>query len=376
MTLHEPLPLGLIVNPVAGIGGRVGLKGSDGIQIQRKAIELGAVPESENRTAETLAEIHNSFEGVRIITYPRSMGEFAAARCGIRHIVLGSPASDQTSAEDTKQAAIDMVNSGVRLILFAGGDGTARDIHAAIGQKSPVLGVPTGVKIHSAVFASSPRAAGVLAASFISGQISRLREAEVMDIDEQALRNGSVSARLYGYLSIPDSPRYLQGLKTASSHSEKDSVVAIARSIVENMKDDWNYIIGPGTTTREIANELQLPKTLVGVDVYREGRVVAQDVNESQLLHILESGSAKIIVTPIGGQGYIFGRGNQQLSHRVIGQVGTDNIEIVATKEKIHALRGKPLMVDTGSKDMDRELAGYTKVVTGFNEVLVCTVAY
>lgn len=375
MTTQEPILLGLIVNPVAGIGGRVGLKGSDGDFIQRRAIELGAIPESENRTTKALKEIKSSSIEVKIITYPDSMGENAAELCGIRHDVLGSTESNQTTATDTRQAAIDILHSGVRLLLFAGGDGTARDIHEAIGQKVPVLGLPAGVKIHSAVFASSPRNAGVLAVSFLSGQISKLREAEVMDIDESALREGSLSANLFGYLSVPDLPRYLQGLKTASSLSEKESMVAIARSMVESMRDDWTYIVGPGTTTREIANELQLPKTLVGVDVFRGGKIIAQDVNESQLLQILEYRSAMIIVTPIGGQGYIFGRGNQQLSHKVISRVGVGNIEVIATKEKIHALGGKPLLVDTGNTDIDKMLTGYVRVITGYNEALVCTIA-
>jgi predicted polyphosphate/ATP-dependent NAD kinase len=371
MTIGEPILLGLIVNPIAGIGGKVGLKGSDGALIQSRAIKLGAIPESENRTTKTLIEIKKSQIEVNIITYPGSMGEYAAVRCGIRHDVIGSTELNLTTAEDTRQAALDMFHYGVKLLLFAGGDGTARDIHAAIGQKVPVIGLPTGVKIHSAVFATSPQNAGALAVSFLFGKISKLREAEVMDIDERALRKGIVSAKLYGYLSIPNLPRFLQGLKTASSGTEKQSMGAIARCIVESMKDECIYIVGPGTTTREIANELDLPKTLVGVDVFCGGRILAQDVNESQLLQILDNGSAKIIVTPIGGQGYIFGRGNQQLSHKVISRVGISNIEIVATREKINAFRGKALMVDTGSDDIDTELTGYHKVITGYNEAIV-----
>ena len=373
--MNKPIPqLGLIVNPIAGIGGKVGLKGSDGASIQKKALILGAIPESENRTIIALQEINHVPFQFEIITYPGTMGEFAASRSGLRHTVIGSIDIKKTTAGDTRQAARDLLRYGVKLILFAGGDGTARDIHSAIGQGIPVLGLPTGVKIHSAVFASSPRNAGVLTASFLSNQTTALREAEVMDIDENALRNGFVSTRLYGYLTIPYQRRFLQGLKTASSRTEKESMRAIARCIVENLRDDFIYLVGPGTTTKAITTELDLPKTLVGVDVLLGKEIIIKDANEAQLLQVLEGRSAKIIVSPIGGQGYIFGRGTQQLSHQVIRRVGKNNIIVVATREKIHALRGKPLFVDTGNSALDEVLIGYIRVITGYNDEIVCRI--
>lgn len=375
MKSKSPQRLGLIVNPIAGIGGKVGLKGSDGDLIQKKALTLGAIPESENRTIKALQEINNTLFQPEVITYPGPMGEFAAYKSRINYRVIGSVNNKKTTAEDTRLAARDLLNYGVKLILFAGGDGTARDIHSAIRQEIPVLGLPTGVKIHSAVFASSPRNAGALAASFISDQTTRLREAEVMDIDESALRNGIVSARLYGYLSVPYQRRLLQGLKTASSGTEKESMRAIARCIVDSMKDDFIYLIGPGTTTKAIAIELDLPKTLVGVDVLQGKKIIVKDANEEQILQVLEGRAAKIIVTPIGGQGYIFGRGNQQLSHQVINRVEPSNIIIVATREKIHTLRGKPLFVDTGNSALDDELTGHIRVLTGYNDEIVYRVA-
>jgi len=374
--MNKPIPqLGLIVNPIAGIGGKVGLKGSDGASIQKKALILGAIPESENRTIIALQEFNHVPFQFEIITYPGTMGEFAASRSGLRHTVIGSIDIKKTTAGDTRQAARDLLCYGVKLILFAGGDGTARDIHSAIGQGIPVLGLPTGVKIHSAVFASSPRNAGVLTASFLSNQTTTLREAEVMDIDENALRNGFVSTRLYGYLTIPYQRRFLQGLKTASSRTEKEGMRAIARCVVENLRDDFIYLVGPGTTTEAITTELDLPKTLVGVDVLLGKEIIIKDANEAQLLQVLEGRSVKIIVSPIGGQGYIFGRGNQQLSHQVIRRVGKNNIIVVATREKIHALRGKPLFVDTGNLALDEVLIGHIRVITGYNDEIVCRIA-
>jgi len=363
--------LGLIANPVGGIGGRAGLMGSDGAEIQKKALELGAVPESLNRAVQALERIQSIKDDLEVITYPGEMGEDAARRCWIEPTVIGSIQPGETTPEDTMNAAREMLRLNVTLLLFAGGDGTARDIYNAIGDGLPVLGIPAGVKIHSAVYATNPISAGDLAASYLVGKVSNLREAEVMDIDEEAVRQGVVSAKLHGYLKVPFQKRFLQGLKTPSSPGEQAAMAAIAADVVSNMKDGWLYIIGPGTTTRAITSRLGLDKTLIGVDVVTAGKLVATDVNESQLLKLVEGRRAKIIVTPIGGQGYIFGRGNQQISPEVIKKVGEGNIIVVSTAGKIHSLGGRPLWVDTGDQKVDRMLSGYVRVVTGYNEQIV-----
>ncbi|MGB5933090.1 MAG: ATP-NAD kinase, partial [Anaerolineae bacterium] len=197
----------------------------------------------------------------------------------------------------------------------------------------------------------------------------------VMDVDEEAFRQGIVSAKLYGYLKIPFRRRLVQSLNIASKPGEKASLEAIACEVVDRMGDDCLYIIGPGSTTRAITSKLGLNKTLIGVDVVFKGKLLATDVNESQLLNLLEGRDAKIIVTPIGGQGYIFGRGNQQISPEVIKRVGKDNIIVVSTTEKINSLGGRPLWVDTGDRAVDRMLSGYMRVVTGYNEQVVCRVS-
>ena len=196
-----------------------------------------------------------------------------------------------------------------------------------------------------------------------------------MDIDEEAFRQGIVAARLYGYLNIPFQRRLVQGLKTASDPGEKAATEAIAWEVVDGMDGETLYIIGPGTTTRAIAARLGVPKTLLGVDVVQQGRLVAADANESQLLALLEERLAKIVVTPIGGQGYIFGRGNQQISPRVIEQVGKEHIIVVSTAAKIQGLGGRPLLVDTGDREVDRMLSGYIRVVTGYREQAVYRVS-
>jgi predicted polyphosphate/ATP-dependent NAD kinase len=368
--------LGLIVNPVAGLGGRVGLKGSDGAEIQRRARQLGAVPRAPERAVSALERLRG-VERLQIVTYPGQMGEDPARSCGFDPTVIGDIQPGETTAADTQRAAREMELMGVDLLLFAGGDGTARDIYEAVGLRLPVLGIPAGVKIHSAVYATHPRSAGELAALYLQGRVDRLREAEVMDIDEEAVRQGTVTAKLYGYLRVPYRARLVQNLKMPSS-GEEAAVASLAHDVVSKMADGCLYILGPGTTTRAIAEELGVPKTLIGVDVVLGGQVIAADANEAQLLTLLEEHrdcAAKIVVTPIGGQGYLFGRGNQQISHRVIKQVGRDNLIVVSSPDKLHTLGTQPLLVDTGDRAVDESLGGYIEVVTGFNQRAVRKVA-
>ncbi len=367
--------LGLIVNPKAGIGGSVGLKGSDGATIQKQALALGAVPTASNRARQALQSLAISQSELQIITYPDEMGADAAATCGLKPVVIGAITPGETTAADTRQAAEEMMRLGVDLLLFAGGDGTARDIYHAVGTDLPVLGIPAGVKVHSAVYAINPTSAGELAAMYLLGRATELREAEVMDVDEDAVRQGIVSARLYGYLKIPFQRRMVQGLKSASPPGERLAADAIACNVIDQMAEDWLYIIGPGTTTRAITSRLGLPKTLIGVDVILNRRLLAADVNERQLLELLERDKAKIVITPIGGQGYLFGRGNQQISAEVIRRIGKENIIVVSTLYKIVSLRGRPFLVDTGSLAVDQMLQGYIKVVTGYNEYSVYQVS-
>ena len=358
--------LGLIVNPVAGMGGRVGLKGTDGIDTLEKARELGAVSTSPARAVDALKRLIPLRDAIDLVTYPHEMGEDEAREAGFTPLVMGSITSGSTTSQDTIRAAKDMEALGADLIIFVGGDGTARDVYKAINGRVPALGIPAGVKIQSGVFGINPARAGDLAAEFLAGGDTKLRELEVMDIDEEAYREDRLSARLYGYLKVPFQETVIQGSKEASGGSEEITLEAIASEVVEEMDDEFLYIIGPGTTTRPIARLLGFEKTLLGVDVVKGGKLVASDVNEERLLDLIEGERAKIIVTVIGGQGFVFGRGNQQISPRVIGKVGRENLIIVATPEKLAALRGRTLLVDTGDSGVDEMLSGYHKVVTGY----------
>lgn len=362
--------LGLIVNPIAGMGGRVGLKGSDGQEILHRARELGARPESPKRTVLALKRLIPLKQDFELITYPHDMGENEALACNLSPVVTGEIKKGKTSNKDTMNAAREMLGLGVDLLLFAGGDGTARDIYCVIGDKLPTLGIPSGVKIHSAVYAMSPGKAGELAAMHLRGDSSevRLTEAEVMDIDEASFRENRLSARLFGYLKVPYMKRMLQCAKAGDCAGEQQALNAIAADVINHIDADCLYIIGTGTTTRAVMAQLGLRNTLLGVDAVYNRELVGLDLNEAALLQMIEGKNAKIVVGVIGRQGYIFGRGNQQISAEVIKMVGRENIIVLATMEKITTLKGAPLLVDTGDEKLDRVLSGYMQVITGLGE--------
>jgi len=362
--------LGLIVNPIAGMGGRVGLKGSDGREILARAKKMGARPEAPQRAIRALKNIAIVKDSIEVITCPGEMGEEEALACGIRPKVVGHIRKGQTSAEDTRDAAKYMEKLNIDLLLFAGGDGTARDIHSAVSDRIPALGIPTGVKMHSAVFATNPGNAGQLARLFLEEKPVDiyLSEGEVMDIDEASFRNGQISARLYGYLKIPSKKRMMQCPKAGGCAGHREALDAIAADVVSNMEGNWTYIIGTGTTTRAIMERLGLPGTLLGIDAVYNRRLIGSDLNEARILELIHDRNAKIIVGVIGGQGYVFGRGNQPISPDVIKKVGRQNIIVIATMEKIISLGGKPLLVDTGELAVDQMLSGYMQVTTAFGQ--------
>jgi len=358
--------IGLIVNPVAGMGGAVGLKGTDGQEILNKAISLGAKPTAPARAETFLSEIDLKEKSTRLVVGAGSMGENEANNSHHVFSVVGE-SKLETRAEDTREIARKMIKSGVDLIVFCGGDGTARDILEAAGTTTPVLGVPTGVKMHSSVFAVNPQAAARVVQRFMAGQLP-LREAEVMDVNEEAFRSGRLSAELHGYVLTPYEPHLIQANKLATpmTESELQNQAAAALYIIENMKPDVIYIMGPGTTTRTIADLLDAKKTLLGVDIFVNKQIAAKDVNENQILEAIRGKTARIIVTPIGGQGFVFGRGNQQISAKIIRQIGINNIVVVATESKLRSVKGS-LKVDTGDAGLDDEFrAAKIKVVADY----------
>jgi predicted polyphosphate/ATP-dependent NAD kinase len=359
-TTENSLPnktIGFIVNPVAGMGGAVGLKGTDGKAILTQAIALGAKPIATQRAETFLTELIPVQKSLKLIVGAGDMGQVQAEKCGFTCKVVGE-SKKETTFEDTQSIAKGIVEASVDLLVFCGGDGTTRDVLKAVDMKAPVLGVPTGVKMHSAIFAVSPIAAARVAVRFLWGGLP-LKEAEVMDVDEQAFRQGHLSAELYGYLLSPFEPHLIQGNKMASpmTENEVENQAAIAIYIIEEMTPQTLYVMAPGTTTRTIADLLDQKKTLLGVDIIADKKIITKDVNEKKILQAINGRAVKIIVTPIGGQGFIFGRGNQQISSKVIRQVGLDNIVVVATKSKLDRLES--LKVDTGDSELDEQFRAH-----------------
>ena len=356
----------LIVNPIAGMGGRVGLKGTNGTDVVARALELGAKPVSPARAVKALRVLKKSGAKFELITYPAEMGESEATEVGFKARVIGDITPKRTTADDTKRAAKEMLELGVDLILVAGGDGTICDLIEVIGARVPVLGIPAGVKMHSAVFANAPKAAGEVVARFLSEGLP-LREAEVMDIDEEAYRQNRLSAKLKGFVKVPYEPTMVQATKEGSTGYELADQKAIARWVFELMEKGRTYILGPGTTTRAVAEELGVyDSTLLGVDIIRDYKMIAKDVGEEQILRAIEGKPATIIVSPIGGQGFVLGRGNQQISPKVVEKVGKENILVIATPQKLSST--PTLKVDTGDAKLDELFRGYIKVITGYRQ--------
>ena len=352
--------LGFLVNPVAGLGGRVGLKGTDGVV--EEALRRGAKPAAGERARECVEVLKTGSGKLEMLTCSGRMG--AEALDGLDYSVAYECGGD-TTAEDTMAACRRFVASDVGLILFCGGDGTARDVYSAVGDKAPVLGIPAGVKMHSAVFAVNPRAAGELVLDYANADVG-LHEAEVVDVDEEAYRSNQLKTRIYGYMQTPYRPELVQASKEVfHSGGDEEAKREIAEFAAEFMGDGSAYILGAGSTTKAIGDRLGVDKTLLGVDVVKDGRLLLKDVGERELLELLErEPKVKVVVSPIGAQGFVFGRGTQQISPEVLRKVGVQNIVYVATPHKLNST--PHLLVDTGDVDLDRKLSGYRSVVIGY----------
>jgi predicted polyphosphate/ATP-dependent NAD kinase len=366
--------LGLIINPYAGLGGSVALKGSDGSATAARALSLGAQPMAGIRVQQALQQLLPFRDQLLLVTGAGELGESVARSAGFAVEVVYRATQQPSSGEDSRQLARQLVAAQVDVLVFAGGDGTARDVAAVVPEQQLVLGIPAGVKIHSGVYAISPTAAGKVIAELISGRLTSVLRADVMDIDEQAFRAGTVRARRYGEMLVPAELRYVQAVKMGGKESDELVLADIAAEVIESMQPDRLYVMGSGSTVAFIMAELGLPNTLLGIDVVLNGEVIATDATAPQLLQLLQQRQlpAQLIVTVIGGQGHILGRGNQQLSPAVIRTIGMDNIRVVATKNKLQQLQQRPLVVDTGDPALDDELAGVIRVTTGYrDEVLV-----
>lgn len=361
--------LGLLVNPVAGMGGSVGLKGTDG-ELLYEALKRRAKPVAPLKAFRFLdALVKKGFRG-SIISAGGSMGCEHVVKFSnvLEYSCLNTPAPGKvtTSREDTVQAASELARLGVDLIVFVGGDGTARDVLEGCGSRVPVLGIPSGVKMYSGLFAASPEAAAEVVASFERGDFT-LDYVEVADVDEAKLKEDVLSVRVYGYALTPLVEGYVIPSKDFAGGSGEDKWGVAKYFVEELMRDDVLYFLGPGTTTKAVADLLGLKKTLLGVDAFFNRVTVGVDLSESEILDLVRRyGQASIVVSIIGRQGYVFGRGNQQFSARVLREVGRQNIYVLSTASKLSNV--KYLLIDVGDPELEVAFSGYWRIITGYRE--------
>ncbi|MDP6378205.1 MAG: ATP-NAD kinase family protein [Candidatus Thalassarchaeaceae archaeon] len=363
--------VGLLVNPDAGLGGKLGFKGSDGKAEQARS--AGAEDRSGPRMHQTLQRlIELGTENVQFLTCGGRMGSSWIPK-GVSEISKIDGA-EPSSAQDTINAVRKMVEEGIDLLLYSGGDGTTRDIISTLQEIDredlPLIGVPSGVKMHSGCFAATPRAAAEVLHAWLRGDLL-IANTEVMDLDEEAYLRGEWKVRLYAEAMTPSSPRWMQGAKQRIETSDESEIIeGMAEHIGEMMEENSDLLIiwGSGGTLRRMAKHLGFEKTVLGIDVVQDGIIIAGDVNEFDLLKLLSAhnGKSLILLSPMGGQGFLIGRGNLQISPAVIRQVGIDGVLGIATPAKLLTLT--TLRIDSGERTLDDEFRTkkYLKVLQGY----------
>ncbi|MCK5024254.1 MAG: ATP-NAD kinase family protein [Thermoplasmata archaeon] len=360
--------VGFLINPIAGMGGRVGLKGTDGVLGQ--AMELGAEPVAREKAEIMLSRLRELIyiRELDWLTCCGDMGAKALDEAGFDFSITYD-AIENTSQKDTLAAAKSFMDAGVDLIVFCGGDGTARDIVSMVEKNVPVLGIPSGVKMYSGVFGVSPARTAEVLAGFLNGELE-LADVEIMDLDEDKYRQGDWSVRLYYSAMTPFESTLVQSSKmmieAASDEAIKEEIGEYIEELISE-EPDTLFLLGPGGTLEFISKMLGMEKTLLGIDAIAGGQQVGDDLNEEGILQLFEKyNKIKLILSPIGSQGFVLGRGNLQLSPKVIQKIGRENILIVSTPAKLH--RTPKLRFDTGDAGLNSELAGrgWFSVVIGY----------
>ena len=371
--------LGLVVNPLAGLGGPAGLKGSDHIDTAEIAAQRGVQSKVAERVSVMLLALVGSEQRVHIITASGAMG---ASTCdGFADNISYQSVYDaptKTRSVDTCNATKNIVEQNVDLLVFAGGDGTARDIYDVVGESQTVLGLPAGVKMHSGVFAVTPKAMVSVITSMVERKLVAARMAEVRDIDERAFSEGRVKTQYFGEMMIPDDQLLVQCVKCSGLIDDELLLDELVAYLVEELDEDFLYILGSGGTLKALKDAMAIEEpTLLGVDVWYQGELLVRDAHESALFELIQHyPKVRIILSVIGGQGVILGRGNQQVSPRIIEYAGLENLQFVSTQNKIKALQGRPLRVDSGSDELDRKLAGFHKIICGYEDALLYEISY
>lgn len=375
--------IGFFINPISGMGGKVGLKGTDSSVILQEAIKRGAHPIADKRAKRFLKKLSGfpEYKNIKFIIPKGIMGEdiFSSLTHStptpFKRVISDILIPSKTSSQDTYSVSKRLKKLKVDLLIFVGGDGTARDVLAAVGSDFPILGVPSGVKMHSGVFAQGIEKAVHILRKFVNEEV-QLIKSEIVDLDEDAFRHNRLSTKIFGVALVPQIPALMQPSKLFSFHdsSEEANINGIIRTYKELIDNDTLYLLGSGSTIKEIAQvfneKIHSQKSLLGIDAVLKQTILGKDLMESEIINLINTTKAKsirIVVTIIGIQGFIFGRGNQQLSSEVIKLVGIENIDVIATRSKIENIPEKKLFVDTGDPNLDQELSGYIKVLVDYN---------
>jgi predicted polyphosphate/ATP-dependent NAD kinase len=364
--------IGFLINPIAGMGGRVGLKGTD--EVEEEARRLGALPSAPARALEMLRVLKGRLSSelsppaIEWLTASGAMGADGLAEAGFESRRILHVFREPSRREDTEAVAKRCLQENAEIIVFCGGDGTARDIASVAGKAAPLLGVPAGVKMYSGVFGITPAKTAELLLGFIEGELGTA-PVEILDLDEERYRKGEWVVRLYSAALTPYEPSLTQQSKLVSASGESEVKGEIARYLREQIEAEpaTLFLLGPGTTVQTVAQEFHIEKTLLGVDALVNGRLVERDLNEQGILRLLDAyARCRLILSPIGAQGFVLGRGNLQLSPAVIRRIGTDNLIVVATPAKL--ARISALRFDTQDHALDAELmkAGYLSVMIGY----------
>jgi len=367
--------VGFLINPIAGLGGRVGLHGTDD-QNAELALAKGAQPLSTERALRAIKLLLPFKENFSFITVEGEMGSDVLDILGIEYVPLKTSNSralrGRTCGEDTHDAVQAMVDLGAEIILFAGGDGTARDIYSVVGAKLPLIGIPAGVKMRSGVFATYPENAAQILIDYVSNSGTKKEFTEILDAVESCKSQGEISSEFFGLAMTINSKSLLQNPKLANSNYE-DGLLELVAELAQGLSQDTLYLFGPGRTTNLILNLSGFSGSLIGVDALYNGVLVGDDLSELEILNLLEKyPKSFLFLGVIGGQGFLLGRGNQQLSYQVLEKISEDNIYIIAGSKKLSGIFPNRLFVDLGEEVRGSFLNGYRHVHTSPGRTTIC----
>lgn len=372
---HGSIRVGLLVNPVAGLGARVALHGSDGDVLQAEARRRGGEPRARQRAHVFLSELTDLKERFNWYSWG-GLGAECLDVLQMRHTCLGK-VENASTATDTQTCVQRYVNEGLDLIIFVGGDGTAVDIYQqfSTGQNSGLtlplcLGIPAGVKMHSGAFAVSPQAAAHVLRCLVNGKLVGIIEADVVDFEATSKDAEAIQISCYGQLKVPEIAGFLQHTKEGGRESEPLVLEEICADGLARFTDVRPLIFGPGGTMLALKQAFGLASaTLRGFDVLLQQDLCCLDATSADLERL--AGDAHLFLSFTRRQGFLLGRGNLELSPKFLQTLPRNQLEVFASRSKVLSLQGKPVLVDCGDIQLDKKFSGLTEITAGYEDKLL-----